>query len=96
MKDELQIKDILFIYISIICLCWILALKHQLRDSHIEKLEIMKVALDNDKLNKEYISILQDSRESLNEELDSQSLELLEYRHLERIKKDLARSWETR
>jgi hypothetical protein len=96
MNDNLQIRDVLFIYISIICLFCILGLKHQLNDSNNEKLEIMKIALENDRLNKEYITILEESREALNEELDNQYLEIQEYKHLEKIKKDLARSWESR
>jgi len=89
MNDNLQIRDVLFIYISIICLCWILGLKHQLRDSHTEKLEIMKIAIENDRLNKEYILILEESRDSLAEDYNLKNSELVEYRHLERIKKDI-------
>ena len=96
MNDNLQIRDVLFIYVSIICLCWILGLKNQLNDSHIEKLEIMKVAIENDRLNKEYISILQESRDSLAEDYNLKNSELEEYQHLDQFIKDLARHWSAR
>jgi CHAT domain-containing protein len=96
MNDNLQIRDVLFIYVSIILICWILGLKHQLNDSHIEKLEIMKIAIENDRLNKEYISILEESRDSLAEDYNIKNSELEEYQHLDQFIKDLARHWSTR
>jgi hypothetical protein len=89
MNDNLQIRDVLFIYISIILFCWILGLKHQLNDSHIEKLEIMKIAIENDRLNKEYISILQESRDSLAEDYNLKNSELEEYEYFNRFIKDI-------
>jgi hypothetical protein len=89
MNDNLQIRDVLFIYVSIILFCWILGLKHQLNDSHIEKLEIMKIAIENDILNKEYISILQESRDSLAEDYNLKNSELEEYQHFNRFIKDI-------
>jgi hypothetical protein len=96
MNDNLQIKDILFIYVSVILVCWIIGLNYQLKQSHNEKLEIMKIALENDRLNKEYISILEESRDSLAEDYNLKNSELEEYQHLDQFIKDLARHWSTR
>ena len=86
-----DIKPLIIIYTILILSGWIIGLKHQLNQSYKEKIEIMKIALENDRLNKEYISVLQESREALNDELDSQNLELEEYKYLEKFQKDLAR-----
>ena len=86
-----DIKPLIIIYTILILSGWIVGLKHQLIQSHEEKIEIMKIALESDRLNKEYISVLQESREALNNELDKQSLELEEYKYLEKLKKDLSR-----
>ena len=86
-----DIKPLIIIYTILILSGWIIGLKHQLNQSYKEKIEIMKIALENDRLNKEYISVLQESREALNDELDNQNLELEEYRYLEKLKKDLSR-----
>lgn len=93
MKDNLDIKEILFIYISIILTCWIIGLKFELSKSYDEKIEIMKITVKNDKLNQEYISVLQESREALNDEIDRLNLENDNYKHLERITKDISRHW---
>lgn len=90
MKEEISIKDIFFLYVSVILICWIICLKYQENQSHKEKIEIMKLALENDRLAQEYISILQESREQLNTAIDNQNLELQEYRYLEKLKKDLS------
>ena len=86
-----DIKPLIVIYTILILSGWIIGLKHQLNQSYKEKIEIMKIALESDRLNKEYISVLQESREALNDELDSQNLELEEYKYLEKFQKDLAR-----
>ena len=86
-----DIKSLIIIYTILILSGWIIGLKHQLNQSYKEKIEIMKIALESDRLNKEYISVLQESREALNNELDKQSLELEEYKYLEKLKKDLSR-----
>ena len=62
----------------------------------VSKLEVMKVALENDRLNKEYISILQESREALNDELDVLSNKIQDYQYLDKFQKDLARHWDKR
>ena len=86
-----DIKPLIIIYTILILSGWIIELKHQLFQSDEEKIEIMKIALESDRLNKEYISILQETRESLKDELDRQNLELEEYKYLEKLKKDLSR-----
>ena len=60
------------------------------------KIEVMKVALKNDRLNKEYIEILQESRTALNDELNDCSSKNQEYQHLDKFQKDLARHWDKR
>ena len=86
-----DMKPLIIIYTMLILSGWIIGLKHQLNQSYKEKIEIMKIALENDRLNQEYISVLQESREALNDELDNQNLELEEYKYLEKLKKDLSR-----
>ena len=86
-----DMKPLIIIYTILILSGWIIGLKHQLNQSYKEKIEIMKIALENNALNQEYISVLQESREALNNELDNQSLELEEYKYLEKLKKDLSR-----
>ena len=58
----------------------------------VSKLEVMKIALENDRSNKEYISVLLESRESLNVEIDSLMNEVNEFKDLKKLKKDLDRS----
>lgn len=86
-----DIKPLIIIYTIIILTGWIIGLKHQLNQSHKEKIEIMKIALENNRLNQDYILLLQESREQLNAAVDNQNLELEEYRYLEKLKKDLSR-----
>lgn len=86
-----DIKPLIAIYTILILTGWIIGLKHQLNQSHKEKIEIMKIALENNRLNEEYILLLQESREQLNAAVDNQNLELEEYRYLEKLKKDLSR-----
>jgi hypothetical protein len=49
----------------------------------------MKVAIENDRLNKEYISILQESRDSLAEDYNLKNSELEEYQYFNRFIKDI-------
>lgn len=86
-----DIKPLIIIYTMLILTGWIIGLKHQLNQSHKEKIEIMKIALENNRLNQDYILLLQESREQLNAAVDNQNLELEEYRYLEKLKKDLSR-----
>ncbi len=91
-----DMKPLIIIYTILILSGWIIGLKHQLNQSYKEKIEIMKIALENDRLNKEYISVLQESREALNDELDICSNKNQEYQYLDKFQKDLARHWNKR
>lgn len=84
-----DIKAILSIYTILILIGWNIGLSHKVEKEQKEKIEVMKIALKNDALNKEYISILQQSREELNSELDNSYSELQDYKYLEKIKKEL-------
>ena len=62
----------------------------------VSKLEVMKIALENDRLNKEYISILLESRESLNVEIDRLINEIQELKGDKQLLKDIRRHWSER
>ena len=62
----------------------------------VSKLEVMKIALENDRLNKEYIGILLESRDALNDALDDRDNKILNYQYLDKFQKDLARHWDKR
>ena len=62
----------------------------------VSKLEVMKIALENDRLNKEYISVFLESREALNDELDALSIKIQDYQYLDKFQKYLARHWDKR
>ena len=60
-------------------------LQKEVLDTKIETINFYNEA-------KEYIKVLEDSRESLNDALDSKDRELQEYKYLEKLKKDIDRS----
>ena len=62
---------------------------HRIYKLQKEVLDTKKIALDMYYEDKEYISILQESRTQLNNEIDSLNKDLQEYKHLEKLKKDL-------
>ena len=62
----------------------------------VSKIEVMKIALENDRLNKEYIGILLESRDALNDALDDRDNKILNYQYLDKFQKDLARHWDKR
>lgn len=68
-----DIKPLIVIYTILILTGWIIGLKHQLNQSHEEKIEIMKIALENNRLNQDYILLLQESREQLKAAVDNQT-----------------------
>lgn len=86
-----DIKALIAIYTVLILSGWLIGINHQLKQQQLQKLEVMKIAIENDRLNKEYILLLQESRDYLNEALDQKDSELEEFKDLYRIKKDLAR-----
>lgn len=107
MKDEFNfLKELVSVGIIFLAICFgISSFQHDLElkrvyklleNENTSKLEVMKVALENDRLNKEYIYILQESREQLNDELDVCSNKNQEYQYLDKFQKDLARHWDKR
>ena len=62
---------------------------HRIYKLQLEVLDTKKQAIEIYYENKEYISILQESRESLNDEIDLLNSELKQYKALEKLKKDL-------
>ena len=60
-------------------------LQKEVLDTKIETINFYNEA-------KEYIKVLEDSRESLSDALDSKDRELQEYKYLEKLKKDIDRS----
>lgn len=87
-----DIKALISIYLIIVLFCWIIGLKIS-HNKQVEKLnqdilEVKKIALEVNKSNDEYISMLQ----SMNEYADSLESELEEYKYLEKLKKDLDRN----
>ena len=107
MKDEFNfLKELVVVGIIFVAICFgISSFQHDLElkrvyklleNEKISKLEVMKVALENDRLNKEYISILLESREALNDELDRLSDKIEDYKHLDKFQKDLSRHWDER
>ncbi len=91
-----DIKAILSIYIIVILTVWITCLSwetskqvQQLRD---EVFEVKKITIEINTEKNEYIKILQESREYLNNEIDLLNDEIKQYKQLERLKKDLDRS----
>lgn len=103
MKDEFNfLKELVIVGIVFVAICFsISAFQHDLEFKRVYKLlenekqskvEIIKLSLERISLDKEYISILQQSRESLNEEIDLLTDDLKQYKALEKLKKDLDRS----
>lgn len=100
------LKELVLVGIIFIAICFGLSsFQHDLELKRVHKLleiekvskfEVMKVALENDRLNKEYISILLESREALNDELDALSNKIQDYQYLDKFQKDLARHWDKR
>ena len=107
MKDEFNfLKELVIVGIIFVGICFgISSFQHNLElkrvyklleNEKISKLEVMKVALENDRLNKEYILVLQESRSELNDELDFLNKKLQDYKHLDKFQKDLSRHWDER
>ena len=88
-----DIKAILSIYIIVILTVWITCLSwetskqvQQLRD---EVLQVKKITIEINTEKNEYIKILQESREYLNNEIDLLNDEIKQYKSLEKLTKDL-------
>lgn len=91
-----DIKAILSIYIIVILTVWITCLSYetskQVKQLRNEVLEVKKITVEINTEKNEYIKVLQESREYLNNEIDSLNQELKQYKYLDKIKKDLDRS----
>ena len=101
MKNDLIATGVIFIAIcfGINSFTHNLELKrvHKLLEMEkVSKLEVMKIALENDRLNKEYISVLLESRESLNVEIDRLMNEIQELKGDKQLLKDIRRHWSER
>ena len=88
-----DIKAILSIYIIVILTVWITCLSwetskqvQQLRD---EVFEVKKITVEINTEKNEYIKILQESREYLNNEIDLLNDEIKQYKAIEKLTKDL-------
>ena len=100
------LRELVIVGIIFVAICFgISSFQHDLELKRVHKLlemekeskiEVMKIALENDRSNKEYISVLLESRESLNDELDTLSNKIQDYQHLDKFQKDLARHWDKR
>lgn len=100
------LKELVLVGIVFVAICFGLSsFQHDLELKRVHKLfevereakiEVMKFALENERLNKEYISVLSESREALNDELDALSNKIEEYQYLDKFQKDLARHWDKR
>ena len=107
MKDEFNfLKELVIVGIVFVAICFSISnFQHDLELKRVYKLlenekkakvEIMKLSLERISLDKEYISILQESRESLNDALDDRDNKILNYQYLDKFQKDLARHWDKR
>ena len=100
------LRELVIVGIIFVAICFgISAFQHdlELKRVHkllemekVSKLEVMKIALENDRLNKEYIGILLESRDALNDALDDRDNKILNYQYLDKFQKDLARHWDKR
>lgn len=84
-----DIKTIGFIYTLLILSIWLICSHIELNKKDKEIIEVKKFAIEIYNQDKEYISLLQQTRESLNDEIDSLNRELKEYKTLDKLKKDL-------
>ena len=91
-----DIKALLSIYTILILIGWNIGLSHKVDKEQKEKIEVMKVALKNDALNKEYIQVLKDSKDEVEKELYEMFLQNQDFKHLDKLQKDIARHTEER
>lgn len=91
-----DIKALIAIYTILILSGWNIGLNYksnkQLNNLQNEVFEVKKITIEINTEKNEYIKILQESREYLNNEIDLLNDEIKQYKQLERLKKDLDRS----
>ena len=88
-----DIRAILSIYTILILSCWNIAISYkttkQLTELKQEVLQVKKITIEINTEKSEYIKILQESREYLNNEIDLLNDEIKQYKSLEKLTKDL-------
>lgn len=91
-----DIKALIAIYTILILSCWNIAIDYkadkEVSELKKELLEVKKITVEINTDKNEYITILQESRQYLNDELDLLTAEIKQYKKLEKLKKDLDRS----
>lgn len=91
-----DIKALIAIYTILILSCWNIAIDYKSNKTvdqlKSELLEVKKIAIEINTDKNEYITVLQESRQYLNDELDLLTEEIKQYKKLEKLKKDLDRS----
>lgn len=88
-----DIKPLIAIYTILILSCWNIAISYkttkQLTELKQEVLQVKKITVEINTEKNEYIKILQESREYLNNEIDLLNDEIKQYKAIEKITKDL-------
>ena len=88
-----DIKPLIAIYTILILSCWNIAISYkttkQLTELKQEVLQVKKITIEINTEKNEYIKILQESREYLNNEIDLLNDEIKQYKSLEKLTKDL-------
>jgi len=86
-----DIKALIAIYTILILTCWNIAINYKadkdVTELKSELLEVKKIAIEINTDKNEYITILQESRQHLNDELDLLTEELKQYKKLDGLKK---------
>lgn len=88
-----DIKALISIYTILILIGWNIGISYksnkQIKQLKKEVLEVKKIAIEINNEKNEYIFVLQEAREQLNDEIDLLNGELKQYKDLRRIKKEL-------
>lgn len=88
-----DIKPLIAIYTILILSCWNIAISYkttkQLTELKQEVLQVKKIAIDINTEKSEYIDLIQESREYLNNEIDLLNDEIKQYKTIEKLTKDL-------
>ena len=88
-----DIKPLIAIYTILILSCWNIAISYkttkQLTELKQEVLQVKKITIEINTEKNEYIKILQESREYLNNEIDLLNDEIKQYKAIEKLTKDL-------
>ena len=89
--EHKDIKALIAIYTILILSCWNMGINYkadkEVTELKKELLEVKKIAIEINTDKNEYITILQESREYLNNEIDLLTAEIKQYKKLEGLKK---------